>query len=412
VFPLDGHRGLPLTTIGIGETLTVGRTAGLADRVQVVDPAVSGDHFRLTPREGALELEDLGSTNGTFVNGNAVRHANLTGNDLVRAGDSLFLVVEEEPVDLRSYREQGIVAASAPMSVILRRVRNIAARQKPVLLLGETGTGKDLMAVLVHNSSMRGGEFVPINCATIPETLAETTLFGCVAGAYTGAHSREGLIVRADQGTIFLDELGELPLKVQARLLRFLESGEVLPVGSAQPRIVNTRIVAATNRGKPGHLASIGIRQDLLARLEDEILLVPPLRERKEDIVPLMCHQIGLAGKDPLALLDADFLEEGLVYDWPRNVRQLLKTVETSLGRSAHRPRLNATELRDLLEVAGGVDDNRGTRSPAPSAQELQKRYEECKGNVNRLARHFKCHRTQVYRWMRQHKVGRYSTEE
>ena len=294
------------------------------------------------------------------------------------------------------------------MSGIIRRLHSAAGKNKSVLLLGATGTGKDLLARFVHTASHRAGRFVPINCAAIPETLAETTLFGCVSGAFTGAEAREGLVPRADHGTLFLDELGELPQKVQAKLLRFLETGEVFPVWAGEARIVNVRVVAATSRDRTADGPSPAVRQDLLARLEDEVAVLPPLRERKEDVLPLLCYQILLAGKDPLELLTPDFVEVALIYDWPRNVRQLLKTIETCVSRNARRQKLSAVDLDDLLETAGGGPGRLGAAPAIPTAGELQRKYDEYGGNVTQLARHFRWHRTQVYRWMRQHGVGRF----
>src|SRR5574343_165604 len=216
------------------------------------------------------------------------------------------------------------------------RIKRIAPTPATVLLSGESGTGKEVAARALHRMSQRAkGPFVPVNCAAIAAELIESELFGHVRGAYTGAQqSREGLFYYARGGTLFLDEISELPLADQAKLLRALEERRIRPVGSEQEIAVDVRVIAATNRDLKAEVAGQRFRQDLYYRLQVLEVTLPPLRERPEDIAPLLAHFIAqLAphlGVPPL-VPDARTLSCLAAYDWPGNVRELRNFVERSL---------------------------------------------------------------------------------
>jgi transcriptional regulator with PAS, ATPase and Fis domain len=222
-----------------------------------------------------------------------------------------------------------LVVASRAMTELLSTAERAARSPAKVLITGESGVGKDLVAQFIHNHSPRkGGPFVAVNCAGLTETLLESELFGHVKGSFTGAYrDKRGKIQLAHRGTLFLDEVGEMSLRMQALLLRFLENGEIQAVGSDLPQSkVDVRVVAATNRDLAGQVAAGQFREDLLYRLRVIHLHVPPLRERPEDVQPLARHVLARAGRD-VAFSD-EALRAFQSYRWPGNVRELLNVVE------------------------------------------------------------------------------------
>lgn len=244
---------------------------------------------------------------------------------------------------------EGIIAGSEPMRRILRAVRSVAMTNLPVLVRGESGTGKELIAQAVHRLSPRGamlangqskGRFVAINCAAETETLLEDQLFGHVRGAFTGAEKdREGVFEYASGGTLFLDEIGDMPLKMQAKLLRVLETGQVVRVGSNEPRQTDVRIVSATNKDLQAMIQRGEFREDLYFRIKGSEVLLPPLRERREDIPRIVQHALAKTiakimpkmpdGKPPSVPIMSDAAVMRLTsYDWPGNVRQLLNVIQ------------------------------------------------------------------------------------
>jgi len=226
-----------------------------------------------------------------------------------------------------------IVGQSAPLRALLEEVRKVADSRSNVLLLGETGTGKELFARAIHaQSSRRDKPFVPINCSAIPENLIESELFGYQRGAFTGAvGAKAGLFEEADGGTVFLDEIGELDTRLQSKLLRVIDDREIRPLGSTQSRRVDLRFVAATNLDLASAVAGGGFREDLFYRLNVITLRMPPLRERREDIPLLVERFVGQfaaeLGRRPVAV-DPQALRLFEGYRWPGNVRELRNVVE------------------------------------------------------------------------------------
>ena len=262
----------------------------------------------------------------------------------------------------------GLIGPSRAMQEVLDLMDRVAVVDVPVLLHGETGTGKSLVAGAIHARSLRSkGPFVSVNCAALPEALLESELFGHVKGAFTGASvERPGLFAEADTGTILLDEIGELPLAIQAKLLHVLERGVVRPVGSSKERKVDVRILAATHRDLRDMVHHQQFREDLLYRLDVVSIEIPPLRHRREDILPLVDHflkvfrdkfpQSSVQGFAPPAL--ARLLD----YAWPGNIRELSHVVQrvVVLGRNplAERedlPHGLSRVARDLTEVFSEV---------------------------------------------------------
>ena len=249
------------------------------------------------------------------------------------------LTVETELLreELRAQHQDGtLIGESHVLKQVLRDVSQVAETDTTVLLMGETGTGKELVARAVHEASARRERpLVTVNCAAIPATLIESELFGHEAGAFTGAtKKREGRFALADRGTIFLDEIGELPLELQAKLLRVLQEGEFDPVGSSKTRKVDVRVLAATNRDLPKFISEGKFREDLFYRLNVFPLRLPPLRERGDDVVRLASVFVRRFAKKmgrAVAPLDADDVHRLTSYGWPGNVRELQNVVERAV---------------------------------------------------------------------------------
>ncbi len=271
-----------------------------------------------------------------------------------------------------------IVGQSGAMRSVCNLILRVADASTPVLLLGETGTGKTLLARALHANSHRAAQaFVTVNCAAVPEALLESELFGHVRGAFTGATTRRmGLLEEASGGTLFLDEIGEMPAALQAKLLHVLESGTVRAVGSDKERSVDVRIVAATHRDLRRQVEAGNFREDLLFRLDVVSIQVPPLRQRRDDLPELLVHFLEEARKkhprSPVQRLGAATFERLLAYSWPGNVRELANVVErlVLLGGSEEVPEWDLPP--SLVEVAAKSPEFSGEVVPL---QELERRY-------------------------------------
>jgi two-component system NtrC family response regulator len=230
--------------------------------------------------------------------------------------------------DTKQQRIEWLVGESPAMRALSERVAKIARSELPVLIQGETGTGKELVAKAIHARSARAsGPFVSENCAALAESLLEGELFGHEAGAFTGAvGARQGLFARAHGGTLFLDEVGDMSPAMQAKLLRVLQEGELRPVGGERTRTVDVRVIAATHRDLEALVGEGRFREDLLFRLAVLVVVVPPLRERLGDLPLLADHvldRLARAGEAPRLVLDTGGLDALLAHDWPGNVREL-----------------------------------------------------------------------------------------
>ncbi len=228
---------------------------------------------------------------------------------------------------------EGIIGSSAAIRRVIQQLRQVAPSNIPVLITGESGTGKELVAHALHNNSPRTkARFAPLNCAGLSESILEAELFGHVRGAFTGAErDREGRFEYADKGTLFLDEVGDMPLVMQAKLLRVLESGEVIRVGANEPRHVDVRLISATNHDLAERVKEGRFREDLYFRIKGMEIHLPALRERREDIPLLARHYAAhFAGQNgrPVPQLGEDVMQALLAFDWPGNVRQLMNVVQ------------------------------------------------------------------------------------
>ncbi len=275
----------------------------------------------------------------------------------------------------KHYGLEGIVGNSAAMISVLETVRRIAPSNLPVLIQGASGTGKELVARAIHGNSRRSANrFVALNCAGLSETLLEDELFGHVKGAYTGAAAdRKGRFEYADGGTMFLDEVGDMPMAMQAKLLRVLENGELVPVGSNEPVHVDVRIISATNTNLEQRVEKKLFRQDLFFRLNGVSIQLPPLSRRREDIPMLIEHFIKLAGDahgTKVTGISPEAQRALMAFDWPGNVRQLRNVVENMVVL-AEEGKLGTGDLPP--EIHGGEPADRGGALVGMSISEAEK---------------------------------------
>lgn len=312
------------------------------------------------------------------------------------------LGLEKEVSSLRArliekYNFNNIIAVSSEMESIFQKIKQIAPTDATVLITGESGVGKELIARAIHyNSQRRDGPLMPINCSALPDTLLESELFGYEKGAFTGATAnKKGKFEMAEGGTLFLDEIGELSLFTQVKLLRFLETREIMPIGSTQVKKMDTRLIFATNVDLQKAVAEKKFREDFYYRIKVVNLHIPPLRERREDIFPLAnYYMIEYCRKYGKALMDfsSDAIDTLEGYDWPGNVRELKNMIENivifnnseSIKKSALPENIVKGEGRSATEV--------WTLPPDISMDEIEKKAIEVnlkkhKGNHSKVAR-------------------------
>ncbi|MFO0566707.1 MAG: sigma 54-interacting transcriptional regulator [Polyangiaceae bacterium] len=337
---IDGpDRGL-VAEVG-AQALRVGTGAGC--QLRLTDPTVSRLHCELRARDDELRLRDTGSTNGTFVDGVRVYDAAIGSGASIRVGSTVLRVeLAREPMHVQ-VSERTSMGELLGTSVALRRVYTLieraAASQATVLIEGETGTGKELVARAVHaESARRDRPFVAVDCGAIADGLIESELFGHVRGAFSGAvQTRAGLFEEAAGGTLFLDEVGELPLALQPKLLRVLERREVRRVGANASTPVDVRVLAATNRSLAESVNEGSFREDLFYRLSVFEIALPPLRARREDIAVLARHYYSTFADVPMP---ESLLPSLLSRGWPGNVRELRNFIErtVAMGYSGSEP--------------------------------------------------------------------------
>lgn len=298
----------------------------------LADPSVSRIHLQIEEEPDGYVLRDLGSTNGTRVNGTPVREAVLTPGALIdMGGTSLRFEAYDRMVPVLPATEDrfhGLIGRSAAMRELFGHLKLAAPTMLSVLLLGETGCGKEVAARALHEASPRAnGPFTVFDCGSVDRELVGAALFGHSEGAYTGAAaSRKGAFQAAHGGTLFIDEVGELPVDLQPRLLRALERREVQPLGTDKVVKVDVRVVAATHRDLDAMVAAGTFRQDLLFRLSGLVLQLPPLRARRDDIALLAEHMLSQLQPGARLTPAASALLEG--YAWPGNVRELRHAME------------------------------------------------------------------------------------
>jgi transcriptional regulator with PAS, ATPase and Fis domain len=396
--------------------VAVGRAAGDQGLAFPDDDAVSRQHaiLRFDAASRSASIEDL-SRSGTFVQGQRVASGPLREGEVVRVGNSFFLL-RFQPESAIEEREESdgseLIGDSPALSAIRRTLLLVAKSPATVLVLGESGTGKELVSHRLHTASGRPGPFVAVNCGAIPESLAESQFFGHVAGAFTGAKRETlGWFQSASNGTLFLDEIGELPLVLQPKLLRAVEERAVVPVGATLPVPCDVRIVAATNRDLSDRAQ---FRGDLLARLSEFVVEIPPIRDRREDILPILASMLGSDRPE----LNPDLVSALLLYDYPHNARDLRRIAMQLSVRGTDRAVWTLTLVDGLSEAAAAAtaavsetklssappaDGTAAAPSPVPTRDELEALLKAHAGNVADIARETGRSRKQVYRWLAQH---------
>ena len=318
------------------------RIGALTDNDLVIsNDTVSRFHCQILQEEDEYVLKDLNSTNGTFIDGVRIREAFLAPGSRVKLGESEFTFepadekIRVEPAETTKYGD--IVGQNVRMRQIFHILDRISTSAATVVIEGETGTGKEVVARTIHQKSTRSnGPFIVFDCGAVPENLMESELFGHEKGSFTGAmRARKGLFEMAHGGTLFLDELGELSIDLQPKLLRVLESREVRPVGSNRSTPVDVRVIAATNRNLAEEVAAGRFRQDLFYRLSVVRLVLPPLRERPDDVPLLVDHLLNKEqhnrtpeGHLRITTMGAPALRALQGYHWPGNVRELANVIE------------------------------------------------------------------------------------
>lgn len=319
---------------------------------------------------------------------NALKHQEVIRLKQMLADDNRYLLDE-----LRSAKGNEIIGADFGLSTVMRLVEQVAPLDSPVLLLGETGTGKELIANAIHSSSpRRDGPFIKVNCGAIPDTLLDSELFGHEKGAFTGAiNQKRGRFERADKGTIFLDEIGELPAQAQVRLLHVLQRKEIERVGGNRSIPVDIRIISATHRNLQEMVGSGQFREDLWFRLNVFPIMIPPLRQRKGDI-PSLAHHFIHRKSIELKLKEAsklapNALDSLIAYDWPGNVRELENTIERALIQHTTGSLLSFDTLLSPA-VSDKAVRSQSQNGPLASLDEMNARYirralEEAGGKIH-----------------------------
>ena len=386
-----------------GQDLELGREPGTEGWV-VSDDQASRRHARLEFNGQGYLLKDLGATNHTFLDGRRLESPSpLADNAVIRVGETLFVYEDQEAPSTLDR-----TVTSPAKGLTLHNVERLAARAAtaalpsrrglaPVMILGPTGAGKERIARLVHDASGRAGAFVAFNCGgALQRELTWSALFGHRKGAFTGATAdRAGAFQRASGGTVFLDEIGELPLELQPLLLRALQEGRIQPQGADQDFDVDTRVVVATHRDLRAAVSAGAFREDLFARLAFVPLEIPGLQRRRVEILPLLRR---------FARQTLNFTEltaEALVLaDWPQNIRAL-EALAVQLGLHASDDEAVAVTRAMLpVDVRDSVPAPTTRASRGPTKVELEGLLKKHKGNVAAVAAELGTHRAQVYRWL------------
>jgi transcriptional regulator with PAS, ATPase and Fis domain len=413
------------------QRLVLGREAP-ADLVLPVS-AVSRVHAEVSWEQGRFFIRDLGSRNGVLVNGRRVRQDVLEAFDEVRIGDALFKFVEREAEEYARYRIDGTMVPGArryaqhatslvggyQMDRIVSDLERVAPAELNVMLLGPSGTGKEVVAGELHRLSRRTGPFCAVNCAAIPANLLESELFGYKRGAFSGAErDKPGIIRSAHQGTLLLDEIGDMPLDAQAKLLRVIQSKEVLPLGATQSERIDVRFVSATHRDLRRLQQENRFREDLYARLNEYQLRLPPLHERKEDVYALTRTFLTRLGRPDLGL-SVPLMVALLHHDFPYNVRELEAAIKRAVALSRTTlldvellPDAIRESLTDYGRPAEGEVTREGSAESAvdaggqpPSEEELRALLAAHAGNVAAVGRVLGKARMQVHRWMKRYNI-------
>jgi DNA-binding NtrC family response regulator len=404
-----GPEGLERTVTSSGEKLVIGthESAGLC----IDDDTVSRFHCEIGVENGQLVLRDFGSTNGTAVDGTRVLVAVLEHESKITVGktDLLFSLGGKRQIDLDADTNSigSLSSKSPPMQAVIRHLQKAASTDATTLLFGETGTGKDVCAHAIHQASARTNEsLVVVDCGSLPGELIESELFGHVKGAFTGAHEdRPGAFEQAQGGTVFLDEIGEIPLHLQTRFLRVIESRETQRVGSNTKISLDLRVIGATHRDLRKQVNEGTFREDLYHRLAIIEIHLPPLRERLEDLpdlVDVLLENLDISIRGRALMTSDTFLQKLRRHDWPGNIRELRNYLERCAAMQESMPlqqERRDSALRIHTDVPIRIARTRWL-------QHLERKYlEELltqeNGNVSAVARRAGVNRVHMYRLLK-----------
>jgi DNA-binding NtrC family response regulator len=403
--------------------LVVGRSKDCA--LSIEDAEVSAVHAEFSVGRDGVAVRDLGSSNGVFVNGVRCERGTVSEDAKVRVGRTTLTVAFKGAELVTASRTSfgALVGSSEPMRLVFNALSEVAPTSLSVLVTGETGTGKELVAQAIHeHSTRRAKNFVVLDCTTIPPSLAESTLFGHEKGSFTGATERRaGVFAEADGGTLFLDELGELPAELQAKLLRVVAEGKLKRVGATRYESVDVRVVCATLRDLSRQVNAGAFRQDLYFRLAQVRVRLPPLRERLEDLpllVEWVCQREQKSARvdEVLELLDRSFRG----YGWPGNVRELVSMVRAVVQLPPGASVLDSLiegRARSDADVSWAASGSPVTASApfvtmkADAVAQFERAYFEslnqaCEGNVSEMSRRSGLARHHVRQYLRKLGLG------
>jgi len=380
-----------------GTELYVGTAPG--NHLLVTDPTVSRHHAVVAATPEGFQVRDLGSTNGTHLAGYRVESAYLEPGALVQIGETTlrFDALDERLSQPLSERDRfgDVLGQSASMRRIFGMLERLADTDSTILLDGETGTGKGAIAEAIHKQSSRAsGPFIVVDCGAIPANLIESELFGHERGAFTGAEERRiGAFESASGGTIFLDEIGELGIDLQPKLLRVLEGRQVRRIGSVTPIPVDVRVIAATNRDLRHEVNAGNFRSDLFYRLNVMRITVPALRDRREDVPLLVEHFYRQLSGDPQAAPPAELIARLMRQRWAGNVRELRSAVERAvvLGEAAATEGTAAaqrpTESWPVMDFTRSFRDSKEAAVAVWTRLYVRELVDRYGGNLSRAAR-------------------------
>ncbi len=395
------------------------------------DPLMSRRHAEVRFRDGMWTVADFGSLNGTSVNGTRLCRSSMCVEAggapmILRVGSTLYIASEDVVPHLREgVRSDRDLVIGPSLASALEVVRNAARSGQRLLILGDSGSGKELAARTYHEGGRQSrGPFIAVNCAAIPEGVAERLLFGSTRGAFSGATDAVGYVQAADGGTLFLDEVADLAPTVQAKLLRVLETGEVLPLGGSRAQRVSVQYCFATARNLQHSVQTGQFRLDLLYRIASAVVTLPPLRARVEEIPWHVVQEIAKLNADLKP--HVSLIEACALHSWPGNVRELRSSIHQAASQALCEgaPQVEASHLRLWPTAPSEVDKTLPVRETthrasgsgtlrvpfdpnAIGADTVRAALAEQRGNLAATARHLGVHRSQLYRLLQKHGIQR-----